>query len=91
MHSTDGIFYLPSGHNFVGWVRVLVTQLCLTLCDPMDLIRLLCPWNSPGQNTGVGCHAFFQGIFLNHGSNPGLSHCGQILNHLSHQGSTGSE
>ena len=26
--------------------------------------RLLCPWNSPGKNTGVGCHALLQGIFL---------------------------
>ena len=25
--------------------------------------RLLCPWNSPGKNTGVGCHALLQGIF----------------------------
>ena len=26
--------------------------------------RLLCPWDSPGKNTGVGCHALLQGIFL---------------------------
>ena len=26
--------------------------------------RLLCPWNSPGKNTGVGCHLLLQGIFL---------------------------
>ena len=32
--------------------------------------RLLCPWNSPGKNTGVGCHALFQGISLTQGSNP---------------------
>ena len=33
----------------------LVTQLCLTLCDPWDCspLRLLCPWDSPGKNTGV--------------------------------------
>ena len=34
-------------------------QLCPTLCDPMDSrqpTRLLCPWGSPGKNTGVGCH-----------------------------------
>ena len=31
--------------------------------------RLLCPWNSPGKNTGVGCHALLQGIFLSQGSN----------------------
>ena len=26
--------------------------------------RLLCPWDSPGKNTGVGCHALLQGTFL---------------------------
>ena len=41
--------------------------------------RLLCPWNSPGKNTGVGCHALLQEIFLTQGSNLGLLHCGQIL------------
>ena len=40
--------------------------------------RLLCPWDSPGKNTGVGCHALLQGIFLTQGSNPcllSLLHC----------------
>ena len=32
--------------------------------------RLLSPWDSPGKNTGVGCHALLQGIFLTQGSNP---------------------
>ena len=41
--------------------------------------RLLCPWDSPGKNTGVGCHFLLQGIFLTQGSNPGLLHCRQIL------------
>ena len=31
--------------------------------------RLFCPWDSPGKNTGVGCHALLQGIFPNQGSN----------------------
>ena len=37
-------------------VKVLVTQLCRTLCDSMgcSLPRLLCLWNSPGKNTGMG-------------------------------------
>ena len=43
-------------------------QLCLILCSPM----VLCLWDSPGKDTGVGCHALFQGIFLTQGSNPGL-------------------
>ena len=43
----------------------------------------------PGKlnNTGVGCHSLFQGIFPTQGSNPGLPHCRQILYHLSLQGS----
>ena len=49
--------------------------------------RLLCPWNSPGKNTGVGCHSLLQGIFQTQGLNLGLLHCRQILCHLSHQGS----
>ena len=49
--------------------------------------RLLCSWNSPGKNTGVGSHCLLQGTFLTRGSNLGLPHCRQILYHLSHQGS----
>ena len=47
--------------------------------------RLYSPWNSPGQNTGVGL-SLLQGIFPTQGLNPGLPHCGRILYHLSHQG-----
>ena len=46
--------------------------------------RLLCPWDSPGKNTGVGCHALLQGIFLTLGSNLQLLqllHCRQVLYH----------
>jgi len=37
-------------------------QSCLTLCDPIDgsPTRLLRPWDSPGKNTGVGCHFLLQ-------------------------------
>ena len=48
-------------------------------------VRLLCPWNSPGKNTGVGCHFLLQGIFLTQRSNPGLLHYRQILYYLNHQ------
>ena len=46
--------------------------------------RLLCPCNSPGKNTRVGCHSLLQGIFLTQGLNWGLLHWRQILYHLSH-------
>ena len=44
------------------------------------------PMGFPGKNTGVGCHFLLQGIFLTQGSNPGLPHCRQTLQPLSHQG-----
>ena len=46
---------------------------------------LYSPWNSPGQNTGVGSLSLLQGVFLTQGSNPGLLHCRWILYHLSHK------
>ena len=49
--------------------------------------RLLCPWDFPGRNTGVGCHFLLQGIFPTQGLNPCLLCCRQICYHLSHQGS----
>ena len=61
---------------------VLVAQSCLTLCNPP---RLLCPWDSPGKNIGMGCRSLLHGIFLIQESNPGLLHCRGILSHLSHQ------
>ena len=48
---------------------------------------LYSPWNSPGQNTGVGTLSLLQGIFPTQVSNPGLPHCRRILYHLSHRGS----
>ena len=61
-----------------------VTLSCLTVYDPMDCNppRLLCPWDSPGENPGVGCHAFPQGIFPTQGSSPRLLrllHCRRII------------
>ena len=50
------------------------------------VIRLLCLWNSSRNNTGVGSLSLLQGIFLTQGLNLGLSHCRQILYHLSPQG-----
>ena len=44
----------------------LVTQVCPTLCDPTDSSPpgSSVHRDSPGKNTGVGCHALLQGIFL---------------------------
>ena len=45
--------------------------------------RLLCPWDFPGNSTGVDCHFLLQGIFPNQGLNPGLLPCRRLLYHLS--------
>ena len=54
-------YYLKMIFNVIKHVKVkvLVTQSCPTLCHPM-----VCPWDSPSRNTGVGCHSLLQGIFL---------------------------
>ena len=48
-------------------------------------VRLLCPWDFSGKNTGVGCQFLLQAIFLIQGSNPGLLLCRWILYYLSKQ------
>ena len=66
-----------------------VISACLTLCDHMYCSpRLLCPYDSPGKDTGVGCHALLQGIFPTQGSNSCLlaSPALRILYSLSHLG-----
>ena len=67
----------------------LVTQSCSTFCDPMNYSPpgSSVYGDSPGKNTGVGCHALLQGFFPIQGSNPGLPHYRQIPYQLSHQGS----
>ena len=45
--------------------------------------RLPHPWDSPGKNTGVGCHSLFQAIVQTQALNPGLPPCRQILHQLS--------
>ena len=44
-------------------------QLCPTLSNPMEPTRILCPWDSPSKNAGVGCYPLLQGIVLTQGSN----------------------
>ena len=57
-------------------IHDLFIQSCPTLCDPMDCSPpgSSVHGDSPGKNTGVGCHALLQGIFLTQGLNPGLPH-----------------
>ena len=63
--------------SLINNVSAKSLHLCLILCDPMDygLPGSSVHGDSPGKNTGIGCHGFLQGIFLTQGSNPGLPHC----------------
>ena len=66
-HSTvHGHLTKDSFSFFLSFLTVLVAKLCSTL--------FLCPWDSPGKNTGVGCRFFLQGIFPTQGSNLSLLH-----------------
>ena len=72
-------------------VRAQSLQSCPTLLQPHGLqpAKLLCPWDSPGKNTRLGCHGLLQGIFQTQESNwclLHLLHCRWILYPLSHVG-----
>ena len=90
-----GNFYSYIVHNKLLQVRyyvffVLMTcesESCTVLSDSLQPHGLYSPWNSPGQNTGVGSCSLLQGIFPTQGLNPGLLHCKWILYQLSYLGS----
>ena len=73
--------------NSVSYIRsgVKVAQSCLILSTPKDYTYS--PWNSPGQNPGVGSLSLLQGICPTQGLNPSLLHYRRILYQLSHKGS----
>ena len=64
----------------------LIVQSRSIFWDPMDCSPPgSVHGDSPGENTGKGCHAILQGIFPTQGLNPGFPHRRQILYHLSHR------
>ena len=84
---TNTLFLSHWGSSSLEACAVLSCSFsAVPLCDPMDCSPpgTSVQEGSPGKNTGVGCHALLQGIFLTQGSNPGLLHCRQILYYLSH-------
>ena len=62
-------------------------ESCSVVSNSLQSHELYSPWNSPGQNTGVGSLSLLQGIFPTQGPNSGLPHCRRILYQLSHKGS----
>ena len=75
--------FTSSRKDSICKVKVEVTQLSNSL-RPHGLHS---PWNSSGQNTGVGSLSFLQRIFPTQESNWGLLHCRRIFYQLSYQGS----
>ena len=77
-------YLLMISDDAVGWSQSESLSVMSKSLRPHGLHS---PWNSPGQNTGVGSLSFLQGIFPTQGSSPGLPHCRRILYQLSHKGS----
>ena len=82
--------FWTSGQCFIQLKEVWVicplkseSEILTVMSDPLQPDGLYSPWNSPGQNTGVGSLSLLQGIFPTQGSNPGLLHCKWILFQLS--------
>ena len=70
------------------WLPVLYmkwSESCSVVSDSLRPHGLCSPWNSPGQNTGVGSLALLQGLFPTQELNPGLPHCRRILYQRSHR------
>ena len=89
LHWSVCLFYAIT---MLFWLLWLLPVSCSVVSDsfqPNWLLptRLFCPWNSPSENTWVGCHFLLQGNFPTQGLNPGLLHYRQILYCVSHQGS----
>ena len=61
------------------------------MSDSLRPHGLYSPWNSPGQNTGVGNLSLLQGIFPTQESNQDLLNRSRILYQLSYQGSPVTE
>ena len=64
-----------------------LSESCSVVFNSLQPHGLYSPWNSPGQNTGVGSLSLLPGIFLTQKSNQGLLYCRQILYQLSYEGS----
>ena len=67
-------------------VKAGESESCSVMSDSLQRHGLYSPWNSPGQNTGVGSLSLLPGIFPTQGSSPGFPHCRQILYQLKHKG-----
>ena len=77
-----------AGRFFTDWAtRETPKWQLLSHVDSLQPQGLYSPWNSPGQNTGVGSRSLLQAIFPTQGLNLRLLHCRHIIYQLSDQGS----
>ena len=83
----DSWFFIGGGAPNPRAVSYGESESSLGVSNSLQHHGLHSPWNSPGQNTGVGSLSLLQGIFPTQESNPGLLHCRQILYQLNHKGS----
>ena len=80
--TVHGVAKSQIGHESISHITLLFLSIYLKLlCVSCSVVstsfqphglwptRLLCPWNFPDKNTGVGCHSLLQGIFPTQGSN----------------------
>ena len=68
-----------------------LTKEGVYVCESLSHVQLfvtpwmfLCPWDSPSEITGLGCHSLVRRTFPTQGLALGLQRCRQILYHLSH-------
>ena len=88
LHVNHCVVYNSKHLERSDWFYLKVPQSDFQrVSDSLRPHGLYSPWNSPGQNTGVGRLSLLQGIFPIQGLNPGLLHCRWILYQLSHLGS----
>ena len=71
----------------LNWTDESEYESCSFLSDSLQPHGLYSPWNSPGQNIGVGSLCLLQGIYPTQRLNRGLPNCRRILYQLSHKGS----
>ena len=101
-HLYSGLLFIHRNHSMVRYLRTRENPYSLTSLSEwgeseseshsvmyysLQPPGLYSPWNSPGQNTGVGSLSLLQEIFPIQWLNPGLPHYRWILNQLSHKGS----
>ena len=84
LHYSQGTFITIT---FLSFNHIKISESHSVVPNSLRLHGLYSPWNSPGQNTGVGSLSLLPRIFPTQGSNPGLLHCRWLLYQLSHKGS----